>query len=115
MSVRSSRLLSTARAALLSALILPVATPVLAQAAGQDPDEEARTVRLDDIIVTGAPFGISAEASLIAVDVLDQEALSTAPSGTLGDVLSGLPGVRSTAFSPGASRPVIRGLAGPRV
>jgi iron complex outermembrane receptor protein len=115
MSVRSSRLLSTARAALLSALILPVATPVLAQSAGQDPDEEARTVRLDDIIVTGAPFGISAEASLIAVDVLDQEALSTAPSGTLGDVLSGLPGVRSTAFSPGASRPVIRGLAGPRV
>ena len=115
MSVRSSRLRSTARAALLSALILPVATPVLAQSAGQDPEPEARTTKLDDIIVTGAPFGISAEASLIAVDVLDQEALSTAPSGTLGDVLSGLPGVRSTAFSPGASRPVIRGLAGPRV
>jgi iron complex outermembrane recepter protein len=115
MSVRSSRLRSTARAALLSALILPVATPVLAQSAGQDPELEARTTQLDDIIVTGAPFGISAEASLIAVDVLDQEALSTAPSGTLGDVLSGLPGVRSTAFSPGASRPVIRGLAGPRV
>jgi len=115
MSVRSSRLRSTARAALLSALILPVATPVLAQSAGQDPEPEARTTQLDDIIVTGAPFGISAEASLIAVDVLDQEALSTAPSGTLGDVLSGLPGVRSTAFSPGASRPVIRGLAGPRV
>jgi iron complex outermembrane recepter protein len=115
MSVRSSRLRSTARAALLGALILPVATPVLAQSAGQDPEPEARTTQLDDIIVTGAPFGISAEASLIAVDVLDQEALSTAPSGTLGDVLSGLPGVRSTAFSPGASRPVIRGLAGPRV
>lgn len=115
MSVRSSRLRSTARAALLSALILPVATPVLAQSAGQYPEPEARTTQLDDIIVTGAPFGISAEASLIAVDVLDQEALSTAPSGTLGDVLSGLPGVRSTAFSPGASRPVIRGLAGPRV
>lgn len=115
MSVRSSRLRSTARAALLGALILPVATPALAQSAGQDPEPEARTTQLDDIIVTGAPFGISAEASLIAVDVLDQEALSTAPSGTLGDVLSGLPGVRSTAFSPGASRPVIRGLAGPRV
>lgn len=115
MSVRSSRLRSTARVALLSALILPVATPVLAQSARQDPESAERTTRLDDIIVTGAPFGISAEASLIAVDVLDQEALSTAPAGTLGDVLSGLPGVRSTAFSPGASRPVIRGLAGPRV
>jgi len=115
MSRRSPHLASAARVALLSALILPVATPVLAQSAGQDPESEARTTRVDDIIVTGAPFGISAEASLIAVDVLDQEALSTAPSGTLGDVLSGLPGVRSTAFSPGASRPVIRGLAGPRV
>jgi len=115
MSRRSPHLASAARVALLSALILPVATPVLAQSAGQDPESEARTTRVDDIIVTGAPFGISADASLIAVDVLDQEALSTAPSGTLGDVLSGLPGVRSTAFSPGASRPVIRGLAGPRV
>jgi len=115
MSRRSPHLASAARVALLSALILPVATPVLAQSAGQAPESEARTTRVDDIIVTGAPFGISAEASLIAVDVLDQEALSTAPSGTLGDVLSGLPGVRSTAFSPGASRPVIRGLAGPRV
>jgi len=115
MSHRSSRLAGAARVALLSALILPVATPVLAQVAGQEPEEAPRTTQLDDIIVTGAPFGISAEASLIAVDVLDQEALSTAPSGTLGDVLSGLPGVRSTAFSPGASRPVIRGLAGPRV
>lgn len=115
MSHRSFRLAGAARVALLSALILPVATPVLAQSAGQDPEPEARTTQLDDIIVTGAPFGISVEASLIAVDVLDAEALSTAPSGTLGDVLSGLPGVRSTAFSPGASRPVIRGLAGPRV
>ncbi len=115
MSIRSSRLAGAARAALLTALILPVATPVLAQAVGQDPEATGRTTQLDDIIVTGAPFGISAEASLIAVDVLDEEALVTAPSGTLGDVLSGLPGVRSTAFSPGASRPVIRGLAGPRV
>lgn len=115
MSIRSSRLAGAARAALLTALIMPVATPVLAQSAGQDPEAPERATQLDDIIVTGAPFGISAEASLIAVDVLDEEALVTAPSGTLGDVLSGLPGVRSTAFSPGASRPVIRGLAGPRV
>jgi iron complex outermembrane receptor protein len=41
--------------------------------------------------------------------------LATAPPSTLGDVLNGLPGVRTTAFAAGASRPVIRGLAGPRV
>lgn len=38
-----------------------------------------------------------------------------APPQGLGDVLAGLPGVRSSSFAPGASRPVVRGLAGPRV
>jgi len=34
---------------------------------------------------------------------------------TLGETLSELPGISSTYFGPGASRPVIRGLDGPRV
>jgi iron complex outermembrane receptor protein len=38
-----------------------------------------------------------------------------APAATLGDLVAGIPGVRSSAFAPGASRPVIRGLSGPRV
>jgi iron complex outermembrane recepter protein len=58
---------------------------------------------------------VARQATNIAVDVLDEEALTTAPSGSLGDVLNGLPGVRTTAFAAGAGRPVIRGLAGPRV
>src|SRR6185436_2967215 len=33
----------------------------------------------------------------------------------LGDTLAGLPGVSSTAFAPGASRPIIRGLGAERV
>ncbi len=36
-------------------------------------------------------------------------------AGGLGDTLSGLPGVSSTAFGPGASRPIIRGLGAERV
>lgn len=75
----------------------------------------APTAQLDDVIVTGAPFGISARASTVAVDVLDEQALLSAPAATLGDALNGMPGVRSTSFSAGASRPVIRGLSGPRV
>jgi iron complex outermembrane receptor protein len=50
-----------------------------------------------------------------SVEVMKRDDLDAAPSAGLGDVLSGLPGVRSTFFGPGASRPVIRGLAGPRV
>jgi len=80
-----------------------------AQSASQAPAE------LGDIIVTGAPYGISQRASVIATDVVDEQTLATAPAASLGDMLSGRPGIRSTDFAPGASRPVIRGLSGPRV
>lgn len=74
-----------------------------------------RTAELDEVIVTGAPYGISARATTIATTVIDAETLATAPAASLGDLVAGLPGMRSTDFAPGASRPVIRGLSGPRV
>ncbi len=97
-------------------LLIAVAgcTAVAGTAAAQTPPQE-REVVVDDVIVTGAPFGVTDRASLLAVDVLDEEALAVAPAATLGDLVSGMPGVRSTSFTPGASRPVIRGLSGPRV
>lgn len=81
----------------------------------QDPPVTEAGDHLDDIIVTGAPYGVTRRATTLAVEVLDETELATAPPSTLGDVLNGLPGVRTTAFAAGASRPVIRGLAGPRV
>ncbi|MGZ9114344.1 MAG: TonB-dependent receptor domain-containing protein [Brevundimonas sp.] len=74
-----------------------------------------RATELSDVVVTGTPFGVTDRASLLAVEVLDEEDLAVAPASTLGDLVNGLPGVRSTNFAPGASRPVIRGLSGPRV
>ena len=74
-----------------------------------------RSAELDEVIVTGTPFGVTDRASLLAVEVLDEEDLAVVPASTLGDLVNGLPGVRSTNFAPGASRPVIRGLSGPRV
>ncbi len=73
------------------------------------------TDRVEDVIVTGRPFGVTDNASLLSVAVLDEQALAVAPVQTLGDLVAGLPGVRSSSFAPGASRPVIRGLSGPRV
>ncbi len=81
-------------------------------AAAQD---APRSTQLEEVIVTGTPFGVTDRASLLAVEVLDEEDLAVAPASTLGDLVNGLPGVRSTNFAPGASRPVIRGLSGPRV
>lgn len=78
-------------------------------------DRDGPVTRVDDIVVTAAPYGVARQATNIAVEVLDEADLTTAPSTSLGDVLNGLPGVRSTAFAAGAGRPVIRGLAGPRV
>jgi iron complex outermembrane recepter protein len=97
-----------------SALMGAAATFVLAGAvqAQTIPDDAAQ---LDDIVVTGAPYGVSQRATTIATDVIDQQALATAPAQSLGDLLSSQPGLRSTDFAPGASRPVIRGLSGPRV
>ncbi|WP_425991062.1 TonB-dependent receptor [Brevundimonas sp. TWP2-3-2] len=99
-----------------SALLVAVASGALAGAASAQtapPAQQADAV--EDVIVTGRPFGVSDNASLIAVDVLDEQALAVAPVQTLGDLVAGLPGVRSSSFAPGASRPVIRGLSGPRV
>ncbi|QCQ99996.1 TonB-dependent receptor [Brevundimonas sp. SGAir0440] len=87
---------------------------ILAGAAAAQSVPQAPT-ELGDIIVTGAPYGISQRASVIATDVVDEQTLATAPAASLGDMLSGRPGIRSTDFAPGASRPVIRGLSGPRV
>ncbi|MFN3878491.1 MAG: TonB-dependent receptor [Brevundimonas sp.] len=97
-----------------SLLLAAVGSTVLAGVAAAQSTDNA-PAKLDDIIVTGAPYGISQRASVIATDVLDEQTLATAPASSLGDMLSGRPGVRSTDFAPGASRPVIRGLSGPRV
>jgi len=96
-----------------SLLLAAAASSVLAGAAAAQSKNAPAAV--DDIIVTGAPYGISQRASVIATDVLDEQTLATAPASSLGDLLAGRPGIRSTDFAPGASRPVIRGLSGPRV
>lgn len=103
------RLSVVSRAALLTAASW--AAVAGAAAAQQAPREN----ELDEVIVTGAPYGISARATTIATTIIDEEALASAPASSLGDLVAGLPGMRSTDFAPGASRPVIRGLSGPRV
>ena len=77
---------------------------------------EAAVVKdLEEVVVTGAPYVVSLDSTTTSVDVIKRDALDQAPGAGLGDVLANVPGVRSSFFGPGASRPVIRGLAGPRV
>ena len=92
---------------------LLAAAGAAALSAGSAHAEAAKEV--SELVVTAAPYVVSMDSVTTSVEVLKRDDLDAAPSAGLGDVLSGLPGVRSTFFGPGASRPVIRGLAGPRV
>lgn len=66
--------------------------------------------------VTALPFaGHDELRAAQPVSVLFGQRLDDVRHQTLGDALSSLPGVQSSAFGPGSSRPVIRGLDAGRV
>lgn len=65
------------------------------------------------IIVTGTRRRARLTAPVSGA-VLAGDDLSRAARATLGETLAGLPGVSSTAFGPGVSRPVLRGFQGER-
>ena len=72
-------------------------------------------VVLDTVVVTGNPEPKSTFDLAQGASVLGGEDLRRNQQATLGETLSSLPGVNSTYYGPGASRPVIRGLGGDRV
>jgi iron complex outermembrane receptor protein len=72
-------------------------------------------VHRDEIVVTASPDARSRYEIAQATSVLDEEELARQLQPTLGETLSREPGVTSTFFGQGASRPVIRGLGGDRI
>lgn len=80
----------------------------------QEEHSPAHDVQRDeDIVVVGEPpidFAL-----LSSVTTLEDDELLTQTRGQLGEILARLPGVSSTSFTPGASRPVLRGLDGDRI
>jgi iron complex outermembrane receptor protein len=67
----------------------------------------------DRILVTAA--GIDRLDILAGTSVLDEVELQRNLDGQVGEVLAKLPGVTASGFSPGASRPILRGFGGERV
>jgi iron complex outermembrane recepter protein len=68
---------------------------------------------LQPVIVTANPLGAS---DIIApAQSLSGTGLLLRQQSTLGELLSGTPGVSSSYFGPNASRPIIRGLDGDRI
>ena len=110
--------------ALLFASTMLAASPVLAQeapppaepadaAAAQRARDHVHQEANEDIIVT-APF-VRDLNILAGTSVMSGSELVREMRPQLGDTLARLPGVSATSFSPGASRPVLRGFQGERV
>ncbi len=75
----------------------------------------AQTVVLDPLVVTASPVARPQAELIGSASVLEGDALQQSRQPTLGETLSALPGVASTGFGPGASRPILRGLGANRV
>lgn len=96
-------------------LLAAACGPVLLAAAPALAQEVEGPTDVGQIVVTAAPYAVSLDTATTSIDIVGRDELDVAPPAGLGDTLAGLPGLRSTSFGPGASRPVVRGLAGPRV
>lgn len=72
-------------------------------------------VQMDEVVISSTPLGRTLFQQAQPVSVLEGKELQQALQTSLGDTLSHLPGVSSTGFAPGSSRPVIRGMGEDRI
>lgn len=94
-------------------LLATLATVLTARAQTIPPDDDP--VELENVIVSAHPYARSQTDLAQPTSVLQGRQLALHQSNSLGELLAGEPGVSSTYFGPGASRPVIRGLGGDRI
>ena len=94
---------------LLSASLLAISVPAHAQVTPSEVHDH------DEIIVTGTSVLRSADEIVGNVTAIDREEIVSDLESTLGDTLDAEPGVSTTFFGAGASRPVLRGLGAERV
>ncbi len=80
---------------------------------GETLGADGRPSELPSQVITANPLGNESPAT--PSSVLEGDELTLRQKGSLGETLNGLPGVSSTYFGPGASRPVIRGMDGDRI
>jgi len=72
-------------------------------------------LHLERVVVSTSPLARTLGEVSQPVSLLEGRRLAQQQSPTLGELLSGEPGVASTYFGPGASRPIVRGIGGDRL
>src|SRR5690606_22446132 len=105
------------RLALAAATSLSLSCPALAQ---DSPREDTQSSRAADDDFHGDTIYITANGLdrldvLAGTSVVEGADLQRNLEGQIGEVLTRVPGVSATSFSPGASPPVLRGFQGDRV
>ena len=98
---------------LLAAIACASLFPFSAASAQDAAHGEAHGQENAELLVVGHPptdFGLLASSATIQGD-----ALTAQLRGQIGETLARLPGVSASGFSPGASRPVLRGFDGDRI
>jgi len=85
-------------------------------ASAQEPyKHEPSPVKLEDFVVTTLPFRRSQIDVAQSTTVLTSTELDLRSQPSIGETLAQQPGMSSSYFGPGASRPIIRGLGGDRI
>ncbi|MEM9316742.1 MAG: TonB-dependent receptor, partial [Pseudomonadota bacterium] len=84
----------------------------IAAAQTNDPDNSEK---LEEIVVRSSPLRTAITEAVLGTTVVRRSELLRDMNGTIGETLGSQPGVSSTFFGPGASRPIIRGLGGDRI
>ena len=72
-------------------------------------------VRLPEVTVSASGLQLGASDMTTPATVLEGDDLVRRREATLGETLNSEPGITSSHFGAGASRPIIRGMDGPRV
>ncbi|MGL5839149.1 MAG: TonB-dependent receptor [Sphingorhabdus sp.] len=105
--------LSHRGAAAIAIALATLSTPAFTQEVEEQEAEEDDFHRTGQIVVT-APYFERLDL-LAGTSALSGEELAKQSRGQIGDTLTSLPGISATSFTPGASRPVLRGFQGNRI
>jgi iron complex outermembrane receptor protein len=92
-----------------------LAVALLISTLGQEAQAQQAPAALSEVTVSASGLQLGSDDMATPVSVLEGDELVRRREGTLGETLNSEPGIQSTHFGAGASRPVIRGMDGPRV
>lgn len=92
-----------------AAQVLPVGDPGASSARDAHHPHGHDEHDVERVVVTGIPLVHDRDELAIPVDRLNREEVLDGLGATLGETLSTKPGIATTGFTAGASRPVIRG------